>query len=141
LQCVICCKVKPQIQRELSHTIKSICACIWMYDGYIWWLTSFHYAPWKHISLPNLENNFARKYGLSYSSLFQAGIRVPIVLDISDTYPFFQYFLFFSFFMNNFCIATCLFSIIKLLRDSNKNIEAFSWGISYRVYFWCLLLV
>jgi hypothetical protein len=42
-----------------------------------------------------LSNNFARKHGLSYSSLFfsffQAGIRVPIVLDISDTCPFFQY--------------------------------------------------
>jgi hypothetical protein len=25
--------------------------------------------------------------------------------------------------MNNFCIATCLFSIIKLLTDSNKNLE------------------
>ena len=24
-------KVKPRIQRELSHTIKSRCACVWMY--------------------------------------------------------------------------------------------------------------
>ena len=27
-------KVKPRIQRELSHTIKSRCACVWM----IWWI-------------------------------------------------------------------------------------------------------
>jgi hypothetical protein len=28
-----------------------------------------------------------------------------------------------SFFMNNFCIAPYIFSAIKLLRDSNKNVE------------------
>jgi hypothetical protein len=38
LQC-ISCKVKPWIQRELSHTIKSRYAYVWMYGGYIWWLT------------------------------------------------------------------------------------------------------
>ena len=38
LQCIYC-KVKQQIQRELSHTIKSRCAYVWMYGGYIWWLT------------------------------------------------------------------------------------------------------
>ena len=27
----IYCKVKPWIQRELSHTIKSRCACVWVY--------------------------------------------------------------------------------------------------------------
>ena len=27
----IYCKIKPWIQRELSHTIKSRCACVWMY--------------------------------------------------------------------------------------------------------------
>ena len=31
----IYCKVKPRIQRELSHTIKSRCACVWnMVDIY-----------------------------------------------------------------------------------------------------------
>ena len=40
LQCIYC-KVKQMIQRELSHTIKSRCACVWIYvvDIYIWWLT------------------------------------------------------------------------------------------------------
>ena len=32
----IYCKVKPWIQRELSHTIKSRCACVWTYGGYIY---------------------------------------------------------------------------------------------------------
>jgi hypothetical protein len=50
-----------------------------------------------------------------------AGIKVPIVLNISDTCLFFLIFLLFS--MNNFCIVTCLFSATKLLRDSNKNLE------------------
>ena len=38
LQCIYC-KVKPRIQRELSHTIKSRCACVWINGGYKWWLT------------------------------------------------------------------------------------------------------
>ena len=38
LQCIYF-KVKQQIQRELSHTIKSRCACVWIYGGYKWWLT------------------------------------------------------------------------------------------------------
>ena len=29
----IYCKVKQQIQRELSNTIKSRCACVWIYGG------------------------------------------------------------------------------------------------------------
>ena len=33
LQCMYC-KVKQWIQRELSHTIKSRCACVWT----IWWI-------------------------------------------------------------------------------------------------------
>ena len=27
----IYCKVKPRFQIEMSHTIKSICACVWIY--------------------------------------------------------------------------------------------------------------
>ena len=45
-----------------------------------------------------------------------------IVLNISNTFVSIFSQLFFSF-MNNFCIAPCLFSTTKLLRDSNKNLE------------------
>jgi lauroyl/myristoyl acyltransferase len=31
LQCIYC-KVRQRIQRELSHTIKSRCACLWIYE-------------------------------------------------------------------------------------------------------------
>jgi hypothetical protein len=31
----IYCKVEPRIQRELSHAIKSRCACVWSNDGYM----------------------------------------------------------------------------------------------------------
>ena len=34
LQCIYC-KVKQGIQRELSHTIKSRYACVWMYGRYM----------------------------------------------------------------------------------------------------------
>jgi hypothetical protein len=59
---------------------------------------------------------FSREQGLSYSSFlfysFQVGIWVPIVFKISDTCPFFLN-SFSSFFTNNFCIVSCLFSAIK----------------------------
>jgi hypothetical protein len=38
LQCIYY-KVKPRIQRELSHIIKSRYVCVWIYGGYIWWLS------------------------------------------------------------------------------------------------------
>ena len=57
LQCIYC-KVKPWIQRELSHTIKSRCACVWN----IWWIymvsslillcslkTYLSFKTWKHL--------------------------------------------------------------------------------------------
>jgi hypothetical protein len=48
--------------------------------------------------------------------------------------------IFFLFLSNNFCIGTCFFSTIKLVRDSNKNLE-YLLGASYRVYFLCSLPV
>jgi hypothetical protein len=104
LQC-ICCKVKQWIQRELSHTIKSRCAYV---D--IWWIymvanpnstfllkTYLSFEIWTYL----LENK-----GYLIHLFFQASIYVPIVLNISNTCPFFlnSFFLLFSF-LNNFCIA------------------------------------
>ena len=66
----IYCKVKQWIQRELSHTIKSRCACVWN----IWWLilillcslkTNLSFETWKHL----LES---RGY-LIHLSLFSGG--------------------------------------------------------------------
>jgi hypothetical protein len=47
----------------------------------------------------NLKTTLQENMGYLIHLFFQAGIRVPIVLDISDTYPFFSIL---SFFMNNF---------------------------------------
>ena len=89
---------------------------------------------WKH--------NLARKHELSYSSLsfffFSSGHLSTHYFRYHRDLSIFHYSFFF---MNNFCIAQCFFSAIKLLRDSNKKFGAFIWGISYRVYFWCSLLV
>jgi hypothetical protein len=60
LQCIYY-KVKQWIQRELSHTIKPRCACMWIHGGYIWWLilillcslkTYLSFETWKQL----LEN-------------------------------------------------------------------------------------
>ena len=129
----IYCKVKTRIQRELSHTIKLRCACVSMYSGYIWWLTYFYYAPWKHISLLKLENNFARKEGLSYSSflLFFFGGHLS-----THCFRYLGHLsIFSSFFINNFCIAPCFFYATKLLRDSNKNLEHLFGGYPNKNFF------
>jgi hypothetical protein len=43
--------------------------------------------------------------------------------------------------MNNFCIATCLFSATKLLRDNNQNLEhlfgRYSIGYNFGVHSEC----
>ena len=120
LQC-ICCKVKPQIQRELSHTIKSRCACVWIYGGY----------PNSTLLLQNLSETwkyfYERTWTILFISLFFSGghLSTHCFKYLRHLFIFFlnSFFYFLSFFMNNFCIALCLFSITKLLRDSNKNLE------------------
>ena len=72
LQCIYC-KVKQWIQRELSHTIKSRCACVWN----IWWIYMVA-NPNSILLLKNLYlfwnlETLAREQGLSYSSLFFSG--------------------------------------------------------------------
>jgi hypothetical protein len=108
----IYCEDRPQIKRELSHTIKSRCACVWnMVDIYIYMVASLIIlCPLKTYLSFGLWDNFARKHGLSYSShFFQAGILVPIVLIIQTLVYFFFLFFSFFFFMNNFSIAHASF--------------------------------
>ena len=84
LQCIYC-KVKQWIQRELSYNQIKMCMCV---D--IWWIcmvaklillcslkTYLSYETWKHL----LESR-----GYLIHLFFQAGIWVPIVLNISDTF-------------------------------------------------------
>jgi hypothetical protein len=71
LQCIYC-KVKPRIQRKMSHIIKSRCACVWMYVVDIWWNPN-SILLLENISLLKPENIFAREQGLFYSSLFFSG--------------------------------------------------------------------
>ena len=131
LQCIYC-KVKPQIQRELSHTIKSRCACVWMYMVDIYMMAKLillcsleTYLSW------NLET-FAREQGLSYSSIFLffffsgGHLSTHCFKYLGHFYVHFFPQLFFSyssFFMNNFCIAPCLFSATKLWEIAYKNLE------------------
>ena len=102
LQC-ICCKVKQRIQRELSHTIESRCACVWIYMVANLILlcslkTYLSFETWKHFC--------KRTRAILFISLFfRRASEYPLFLDISDTCRFFPILFFLSFFMNNFCIA------------------------------------
>ena len=120
MQCIYC-KVKQRIQRELSYTIKSRCACVWIYMVANLILlcslkTYLSFETWKHL----LEN---RGY-LIHLSFFLGGHLSTHCFKYLEHYcvHFFQL-LVFSFFINNFYIAPCLFFATKLLRDSNKNLE------------------
>ena len=96
--------------------------------GCIWWI----YVVANLILLCSLKtylsfeigNNFVRKHGLSYSSLFfRRASEYPLFWISRTLVHFFNTFSFSLFFMNNFCIASCFFSATKLLRDSSKNLE------------------
>jgi hypothetical protein len=127
LQCIYC-KVKQWIQRELSHIIKSRCACMWIYGGYIWWLSKFYYAPWKYLFVSKLGIIFAWEQRPSYSSLFFSFSDEHLSIHCFKYLKhfcihFFSTLFLFLFFMDHFCIAPWLISATKLLRDSNKNLE------------------
>ena len=79
----------------------------------------------------------ARVQGLSYSSLFLDGhLSTHYFRYLGHLSIFSQlFFSFLSFFMNNFCIAPCLFSATKLLRDSNKNLEHLFDGYHIKTIF------
>ena len=81
----------------LSHTIKSRCACVWIYMVANLILlcslkTYLSFETWKQLCKKTWDILFI-------SSFFQAGIGVLIVLYISNTCPFFStlFFLFSSF--------------------------------------------
>ena len=111
LQCIYC-KVKQWIQRELSHTIKSRCECVWIYVVDIYGgkpiillcsLKTYHsFKTWKHL----LEN---RGYLIHLSFFFSDGhLSTYCFRYLGHLFIFFST-LFFSFFMNNFCIALASF--------------------------------
>ena len=114
LQCIYC-KVKQWIQRELSQTIKSRCACVWIY---IWWIymvanlillcslkTYLSFETWKHFC--------KRTWAILFISLSFSGRHLNTHC-FKYLKHFCVHFFLFSFFMNNFCIAHASFSQQKL---------------------------
>ena len=109
LQCIYC-KVKQRIQRELSHTIKSRCACVWN----IWWIymvaslillcslkTYLSFETWKH---------FQENMGyLIHLSFFSGGHLSTYCFRYLEHLSIFSTLFSLFFFMNNFCIALTSF--------------------------------
>jgi hypothetical protein len=91
----------------------------------------------NHISLVwNIENTFARDHGLSFFIsffflFFMAGIWVPIILDISDAYPFFII----LFFLHSHMPLSCNSKTLK--RDIYKNLEHLFLTTSFCVFSQC----
>ena len=123
LQCIYC-KVKQRIQRELSHTIKSRCACVWIYEVDICGGKPNSTLLLENLSLFwNLET-LAREQGLSYSSFFSGGhLSTHCFRYFGHLSIFSTLLLFSSFFMNNFFIAPYLFSATKLWEIDYKNLD------------------
>ena len=118
------------MQRELSHTIKSRCVCVWMY------------------MVANLILLCSLKTYLSFETFKQLCKKTCAILFISSflgghqsTHCFQQlghlsiFFNTLSFFMNNFCIAQCFFFAIKTFERQQQEFGAFIWWISYQEYF------
>ena len=79
--------------------------------------TSLSFDTWKY-----LQENMG--YLIHLSSFFSGGHLSTHCFQYLGHWSIFSHLFFlFLFFMNNFCIAPCLFSTTKLLRDSNKNLE------------------
>ena len=103
----IYCKVKPWIQRELGHTIKSRCACVWN----IWWIymvanlillcslkTYLSFEIWKYF----YKKTWAILFISFFLFLFSGGhVSTHCFRYLRHLSIFSQLF----FFMNNFCIA------------------------------------
>jgi hypothetical protein len=129
-------KVKPRIQRELSHTIKSRYACVWIYFVANLILlcslkTYLSFETWKQLC--------KKTWAILFISLFSSG-----ELQSTHCFKYLEHLSIFSsafFFMNNFCIGTCLFLATKLLSDSNKNLEHLFRRYPVGNIFWCLLAV
>ena len=111
----IYCKAKPRIQRELSHTIKSRCVCVWMYMMDICMVanlillcsleTYLSFEIWKHL----LES---RGY-LIHLFFFSGGHLSTHCFGYLGHFcvHFFSslFYSFLSLFLNNFCIAHASF--------------------------------
>ena len=118
LHCIYC-KVKTTIQGEKCHTLRSRCACAWIYIV----ANLILLCSLKHISLVwNLKNFHKKTWAILFISFFGQASEYPL-FSISRTLVHFSILFIFHSFMNNFCIATCFFSATKLLRDNNKNLE------------------
>ena len=101
----IYCKVKPQIQRELNHTIKSRCACVWMYMvANLILLCSLK----TYLSFGTQKILCKKTWAILFISSFLGGHQsTHYFIYLRHFSMFFN--TFFLFFMNNFCIASCFF--------------------------------
>ena len=84
----------------------------------------------ENISLFWYLEIFARKHGLSYSSLFLGGhLSTHCFKNFGHLFIFSQ-----LFFMNNFCIAHASFLYSNCWRDCNKNLQHLCGGNLWSIF-------
>jgi hypothetical protein len=120
-------------KRVKSYNQIKLCMCMDVWGIYMVANLILLCSLKTYLSFGTWKNNFARKPGylIHLSFFFLGGHRSTHCFKYLGHLFFFQYF----FFMNNFCIATCLFSVTKLLRDGNKNLEHLFRGYPMRYIF------
>jgi hypothetical protein len=121
-------KSNLESKKELSHTIKSRCACVWHMGIYIYiyMVANLILQCSLKIYLPfgTWKTTLPENMGyLMHLPFFFSGGHLSTHYFIYFVHLSIFLILFFLFFINNFCIATCLFSAIKLLRDNDMNFE------------------
>ena len=130
LQCIYYKNQTSDPKRNESYNQIKMCMCV---D--IWWIvanlillcslkTCLSLETWKY---------FCERIRviLFISSFFSRASEYPL-FSISRTlahFSQFSFFHFFFFFMNNFCIAPCLFSAIELWERYQQDLKAFIWSM------------
>jgi hypothetical protein len=133
-------------KRVKSYNQIKMCMCMDVWGIYMVTNLILLCSLKTYLSLFGIWKQLSREHGLSYSFFsllfFRRAYEYPLFW-ISQTFVHFSnsFLLFHSFFMNNFCIATCLFYATKLLRDNNKNLEhlfgGYSIGYNFSVHSQC----
>ena len=112
LHCIYC-KGKTRIQGEKCHTLRSRCACVWIYMV----ANLILLCSLKHISLDwNLKILCKKTWAILFIFilLFSGGHLSTHCFRYLEHLSIFFYFLFF---MNNFCIDHASFSAIETFQE------------------------
>jgi hypothetical protein len=118
-----------------------MCMCMDVYGIFMVANLILLYSFKTYLSFLNLKITLQENMGYLIHLFFSGRHQSTHCFRYLGHLSIFSILLFFSLYMNNFCIATCIFSATKLLRDSNKKLEHLFGIYPIGHIFGCLLPV